>query len=69
MDENKRQKTSDKNKREEIKRHINTTFAHLRKIPVSDVYVDYMAVARAELRAAYAMLNEDDGEVEEKDNG
>lgn len=59
----------DKNKREEIERHINTAFAHLRKIPVSDVAVDYMAIARAELRAAYAMLNKDDGEVEEKDNG
>lgn len=57
------------NKRKEIKRHINTAFAHLSKIPVTDAAVDYMAVARAELRAAYAMLNKDDGEVEEKDNG
>lgn len=59
----------DKNKRKEIKRHINTAFAHLSKIPVTDTAVDYMAVARAELRAAYAVLNKDDGEVEEKDNG
>ena len=55
----------DKNKREEMKRHINTAFAHLSKIPVSDIYVDYMAIARAELRATFDILKES----EEKDNG
>lgn len=56
----------DKNKREEIKRHLNTAFANISKIPVVDVAVDYMAIARAELRAAFDILNK---ESEEKDNG
>lgn len=60
----------DKNKRKEINRHINTAFVHLSKIPVSDVYVDYMSTARKELAAASAILNNDKSvEVKEQDNG
>lgn len=59
----------DKNKRKEINRHINTAFAHISKIPVSDVYVDYMSTVRKELAAASAVLNDKSGEVKEQDNG
>lgn len=57
----------DKNKIEELKRHIGTAFKHLEKIPVSHVYVDYMAIARQELAAINDILNKE--ESEEKDNG
>lgn len=43
-------------RKEEAKGHIETAFGYLRRIPVTDMAVDYMAVARQELRAACAAL-------------
>lgn len=51
-----------KKKHEELKKHISTAFVHLSKIPVSDIAVDYMAIARVELRAAIDILNREKSE-------
>ena len=46
---------------EKLKKHLNAAYLWLSKIPVSGAAVDAMAMARQELRAVYAILN--DGEV------
>lgn len=42
----------------EIKEHLDKAFYWLDKIPVSGAFVDIMAMARSELRAAQAMCEE-----------
>lgn len=50
----------DKNKREELNRHIKTALAHISQIPVKEVYVDYMSIARQSLLAASNILNKEE---------
>lgn len=52
-------------KHEELNKHLNATIAWLSKIPVHDVFVDYMAMARQEIRAAQALLQEKNKNTEE----
>ena len=53
-----------KQKREEMKRHIDRAFASLDKIPVTGASVDFMAIARQELRAVFDILKKDEPEKE-----
>lgn len=41
------------------KEHLNKVFYWLSKIPVQDVFVDYMAMARQELRELDKLIQED----------
>lgn len=41
---------------EDLKKHLDTAFAFLSRINVKGDDVDYMAMARQELRAAWAIL-------------
>lgn len=49
--------------KKQIMEKLDTAYSFLSKIPVMDEAVDYMAMARQELRAAFAILK--DGEVNE----
>lgn len=46
-------------KHEEQSKHLKAAFAWLSKIPVQDVFVDYMAMARQELRELGKLIQED----------
>ena len=46
-----------------LKKQLDAAYLWMSKIPVSGEAVDAMAMARQELRAVYAILN--DGEVKE----
>ena len=46
---------------EKLKKHLDATYIWLSKIPVSGEAVDAMAMARQELRTAWAILNDDGG--------
>lgn len=54
-------------KHEELKRHMEAAFNHLSKIPVSGMAVDQMAMARQELRIAFAALQSLDSEEDHQD--
>lgn len=41
------------------KEHLDKVFYWLNKIPVQDVFVDYMAMARQELRELDKLIQED----------
>lgn len=43
---------------EQLKKHVLGAFNALKKIPVADAAVDYMAVARQELNNAWALLHQ-----------
>ena len=45
---------------EKLKKHLDAAYIWLSKIPVSGEAVDAMAMARQELRAAWAILNDDE---------
>lgn len=47
--------------KKQIMEKLDTAYSFLSKIPVMDEAVDYMAMARQELRAVFAILK--DGEV------
>lgn len=50
------------------KKHMDNAFRWLSKIPVTDESVDYMAMARQELREAFKALPDDKPNMEvEKD--
>ena len=53
----------------EIRQHINNAYGYLAKIPVNGDFVEPMALARQELREAYALAEaqekEQDKEKEE----
>lgn len=47
----------------DLQKHLDTAYGLLAKIPVAGEAVDLMALARQELRAAFALVKEDtDGE-------
>ena len=46
-------------KREEKNKYLKSALAWLRKIPVQDVFVDYMAMARQELRELDKLIQEE----------
>lgn len=52
-------------KHDELNRHLNAALAWMGKIYVNDVFVDYMAMARQEIRAVQAMVQETDKKTEE----
>ena len=52
-------------KHEEQSKHLNAAIAWLSKIPVHDVFVDYMAMARQEIRTVQAMVQEENKNTEE----
>lgn len=43
---------------QDLKKHLDTAFAFLARIPVSGEAVDAMALARQELRAAWKLVSE-----------
>ena len=45
---------------EKLKKHLDAAYIWLSKIPVSGEAVDAMAMARQELRTAWAILNDDE---------
>lgn len=51
-----------------VKKHLDNAYLWLSKIPVTGEAVDYMAMARQELREAFKTLAEKPG-TEVKDNG
>ena len=54
---------------ETAKEHMDNAFRWLSKIPVRDESVDYMAMARQELREAFKALPDDKPYAEVKNNG
>ena len=44
---------------EKLKKHLDAAYLWLSKIPVTGEAVDAMAMARQELRTAWAILNDD----------
>jgi hypothetical protein len=51
------------------KQHLDNAFRWLSKIPVKEESVDYMAMARQELREAFRALPDDEPEKEVKQDG
>jgi hypothetical protein len=51
---------------ENAKQHLDNAFKWLSKIPVTDESVDYMAMARQELREAFRALPDDNPDCEVK---
>jgi hypothetical protein len=52
-----------------VKKHMDNAFLWLSKIPVTGEAVDYMAMARQELREAFKALPDEKTSTEVKDNG
>ena len=52
-----------------VKKHLDNAFFWLNKIPVTGEAVDYMAMARQELRKAFAKLPDDEPVSEVKKDG
>lgn len=52
-----------------VKQHLDNAFNWLRKIPVADENVDYMAMARQELREAFKALADNKPAEEVKNDG
>ncbi len=46
--------------KKQIMEKLDNAYSFLSKIPVMDEAVDYMAMARQELRSAWAILNDDE---------
>lgn len=46
--------------KKQIMEKLDNAYSFLSKIPVMDEAVDYMAMARQELRTAWAILNDDE---------
>ena len=51
----------------EIIQHIDKAYGYLAKIPVNGDFVEPMALARQELREAYAMMEAKEKEQEKKE--
>lgn len=51
------------------KKHLDNAFCWLNKIPVAGEAVDYMAMARQELREAFKALTDEKPEAEVKQDG
>ena len=45
---------------EKLKKHLDAAYLWMSKIPVTGEAVDAMAMARQELRTAWAILNDDE---------
>ena len=45
---------------EKLKKHLDAAYIWLSKVPVSGAAADAMAMARQELRTAWAILNDDE---------
>ena len=54
---------------EKIRKHMDTAFLWLSKIPVTGEAVDYMAMARQELREAFKALPDEKTDTEVKNDG
>lgn len=52
-----------------VKKHLDSAYLWLSKIPVTGEAVDYMAMARQELREAFKALPDDKPNTEVKNNG
>lgn len=52
-------------KHEELNKHLNAAISWLSKIPVHDVFVDYMAMARQEIRTVQAAIQKENKNTEE----
>ena len=52
-----------------VKKHMDNAYRWLSKIPVSGASVDYMAMARQELREAFKALPDDKPNAEVKPDG
>ena len=52
-------------KREEQNKHLKSALAWLSKIPVQGVFVDYMAMARQELRELDKLIQEENKNTKE----
>lgn len=53
----------------EKQKHLKAALAWLGKIPVQDVFVDYMAMARQELRELDKLIQEENKPTEEAAKG
>lgn len=53
---------------EKLKKHLDKAYLWLSKIPVTGEAVDYMAMARQEMRAAFQVVNAK-SEQEDKTDG
>lgn len=51
----------------EIRQHIDKAYGYLAKIPVNGDFVEPMALARQELREAYAKMEAKEKEQEKKE--
>lgn len=51
-----------------VKKHVDSAYLWLSKIPVSGESVDYMAMARQELREAFKALPDEKRDEEVKNN-
>lgn len=52
---------------EEIRQHMENAWNYLAKIPVNGDFVEHMALARQELREAYARMEAKEKEQEKKE--
>ena len=52
-----------------VKKHLDSAYHWLSKIPVSGAAVDYMAMARQELREAFKLLPGDNPDSVVKEDG
>lgn len=52
-----------------VKKHMDNAFLWLSKIPVTGESVDYMAMARQELREAFKTLADEKSDSEAKHHG
>ena len=53
----------------DVKKHMDNAFHWLSKIPVSDNSVDYMAMARQELREAFKLIPDEKVKNEVNEDG
>lgn len=54
---------------DKVKKHLDSAYYWLSKIPVTGESVDWMAMARQELREAFRALPDDNPEKEVKQDG
>ena len=54
---------------DKVKKHLDSAYYWLSKIPVTGESVDWMAMARQELREAFRALPDDESEKEVKQDG
>lgn len=53
----------------DVRKHMDNAFQWLSKIPVSDNSVDYMAMARQELREAFKLIPDEKVKNEVNEDG